>query len=151
MKLGLCVWVCALAYVCVQLCKRTASAKVIPLVAWEFGKAPRILCMRWQRSGTKRLWRCRYLCRTPAAKVTALSQITTVDPQPFMMPSVSWLSKEAGIICYPRLEGVWGGTGGMRKEREGGVEVTDHDEGLRNTTERHWDRAPLCCAAALPG
>lgn len=119
MKLGLVLCVClCFAYACVcptasvqKNKKKPSPAKVISLVAWEFGKAPRILCRQWQRSSTKLLWGCRYLCRTPAAKVTALLQITTVDPQPFMMPSVSWLSKEPCIIC--NLEG----GGEMRKQR----------------------------------
>lgn len=103
-----------------------------------FGKAPRILCRQWQCSPTKLLWGCRYLCRTPAAKVIALSQILTVDSQPFMMPSVSWLSKEPCKLYYPCLERGGGGWG---------TEVTNHDKGLRDNTERDCDQA--LCAALL--
>lgn len=62
MKLGLVLWVwvhVSRTLVCVQMleCKKkkekTASVKVIPLVVWEFGKAPRILCRQWRRSSTK--------------------------------------------------------------------------------------------------
>lgn len=149
MKLGLSVWVCTSftpTFMCVcysvqQHKKKTAPEKVISLVALEFGKSPRVLCRQQQCSSTKRLWGCRYLCHTPAAKVTALSQIT-VDLQPFMMPSVSWLSKETGIICYPSCGWViWGGASWSDQPWQGAEKY--HRETLR--------LGSLCCTAALWG
>lgn len=83
--------------------KKQDSLKVIPLVVWEFGKDPRILCRQWLHKA--RLWGCQYQCRTPAAKVTALSQITTVDPR-----NLSWCHqsvdslKSRALSVYPRVE-----------------------------------------------
>lgn len=132
-------------YTCVSKClsakkKKPASLKVIPLVVWEFGKDPIILCRQWLHKA--RLWGCRYQCRTPAAKVTALSQITTVDPR-----NLSWCHQSVDSLKSQALSvtPVW-----RNEKRERGTEVTNHGEGLRNATEA-LQLSSLCCAAALWG
>lgn len=114
-RIRLCVCVCPNAWVQKEKRKncKCKSDSSCGLGVWQSSQNP-LQAMATQQHKA-RLWGRRYLCRTPAAKVTALSQITTVDPQPFMMPSVSWVSKESGIICYPPS----GGEEGSWEKREG--------------------------------
>lgn len=82
-------------------CKSDSSGS---LGVWQSSQNPLQAMATHQHKA--RLWGRRYLCRTPAAKVTALSQITTVDPQPL---------KRLNIICYPPS----GGEEGRWEKREG--------------------------------
>lgn len=125
--------------------KKKKREKVIRLEVQEFGKAPRILCTQWQRRSTKpKVWGWRYLRGTPAAKVTALSQITTADPQLFMTPSVRRLSKEPATICEPQSggeEGRWERSEGYWRDQPR-PEAEEHLWG----TESAALCAPLCAA-----
>lgn len=121
-----------------QSAKNTAAVNVIPLLVWEFGKAPRILCRQWQCSNTKLFWGCQYLCHTPACKGD--SSLPDNNSWP---PNLSWCHQSveslnsAALSVIPRLEG------GRQEDQkiERGVKVTNHYKELRETTESHWECA----------
>jgi len=146
-----------LVSVCVQLCS-TAKKNGFLLSFGCFGEAPRIL---WRpRSGTERLWRCR-----------SVSVAHTCCKGDGSLPDNNWPPTFHDAISQVTLQRarhylftpVWregGGVGGGER-REAGLEVSNHDEGLRNTTERRLNASlwyssaprpgPLCWAAARWG
>lgn len=131
---ALCVgvlWICLCVSNCACVQKRTALAKVdssCDLGVWQSSQNS-LQAMATQRH--KAALRMSVSVLHTCCKGDSFRPDKNSWPQPFMMPSVSWLSKEPSIICF--------GGGGLKWP----------------TITRGWGIPqggyPLCCIAALCG